>query len=627
MERSGGSGDWIADGDTEPGVYPVAAARPHEKDAGLPSAAIERADYEPIERALQESEERYHYTIALSPLVAWTADAIGGILEVDDRGLELTGLSFEEARGRGFFKAVHPDDRAGVAAMWRQNATLGHPIDNDVRMRLADGSYRWHRSRAAPRRAPSGKILRWYGTIEDIHDRKLAADAIRWAAEHDGLTGVWNRGAFYKGLEAAIASAAAEGSDVALLLFDLDNFKQVNDQFGHDIGDALLRDVASRLTRAAGDPMMAGRLGGDEFALFLARPDPQQLATSVKQAIAAFERPFRHGEITYYCRSSIGLALYPAHGAEGETLRKNADLALYDAKVAGGGAVRTFRSELRLNMQARLSMLSVARHALERDRIIPFYQPKFDLRTARVTGFEALLRWTHPGHGLQFPGAISAAFDDPELAVAIGERIQERVIADVRGWLDRGLGFGRVAINASAAEFRSTDFAVRLLERLAQKNVPATCVELEVTESVFLSHDAGHVRRIIATLSEAGVSIALDDFGTGFASLAHLKQFHVDVLKIDRSFVSQLPDDCDGAIVRAIVGLGRSLGITTVAEGIETIAQRDLLLADGCDLGQGFLFSKAIRASEVPGLLQRQEVVNPPRDRRSGPGRRRRDGV
>jgi diguanylate cyclase (GGDEF)-like protein/PAS domain S-box-containing protein len=627
MERSGGIGDWIADGDTEHGVYPAATSRPRENDASLPSMPIERADHEPIERALQESEERYRYTIALSPLVAWTADAIGGILEVDDRGLELTGISFENARGRGFFKAVHPDDRSRMAAMWRQNATLGHPIDNDVRMRLADGSYRWHRSRAAPRRDTSGKILRWYGTIEDIHDRKLAADAIRWAAEHDGLTGVWNRGAFYKGLEVAIASAAAEGSDVALLLFDLDNFKQVNDQFGHDIGDALLRDVALRLTGAAEEPMMAGRLGGDEFALFLARPDPQQLAMSAKQAIAAFERPFRHGEITYYCRSSIGLALYPAHGAEGETLRKNADLALYDAKVAGGGAVRTFRSELRLNMQARLSMLSVARHALERDRIIPFYQPKFDLRTDRVTGFEALLRWSHPGHGLQFPGAIAAAFDDPELAVAIGERMHERVIADIQVWLKSGLAFGQIAINASAAEFRSPDFAARLLERLARANVPASCIELEVTECVFLSHDAGHVRRIIAALSEAGVSIALDDFGTGFASLAHLKQFHVDVLKIDRSFVSQLPDDCDGAIVRAIVGLGRSLGITTVAEGIETIAQRDQLLADGCDLGQGFLFSKAVPAADVPRLLQSQDVAYPPRDRRSGRGRRLRDGT
>lgn len=405
MERTGGIGDRTADSASEHGVYAGANSRPlHEDDAGSPSTLIDQADYEPIERALRESEERYRYTIALSPLVAWTADAIGGILEVDDRGLELTGLSLEEARGRGFFRAVHPDDRSRVSAMWRQNATLGRPIDDDVRMRLADGSYRWHRSRAAPRRDAASKILRWYGTIEDIHDRKLAADAIRWAAEHDGLTGIWNRGAFYKGLEVVIASAAAEGSDVALLLFDLDNFKQVNDQFGHDIGDALLRDVALRLTGAAGEPMMAGRLGGDEFALFLARPDPQQLAVAVKQAITAFEQPFRHGEITYYCRSSVGLALYPAHGAEGETLRKNADLALYDAKASGGGAVKTFRSELRLDMQARLSMLSVARHALERDRIIPFYQPKFDLRTDRVTGFEALLRWTHPGMACSFPG-------------------------------------------------------------------------------------------------------------------------------------------------------------------------------------------------------------------------------
>ena len=574
---------------------------------------------------LAQSEERYRYTIALSPLVAWTADAIGGLLEVDERGLELTGLSFDQLRGGSFLAVVHPNDRAQVIALWRQNATLGQPIDNDVRIRLGDGHYRWHRSRAAPRRDDAGRILRWYGTIEDIHDRKLAEAAIRWAAEHDGLTGVSNRAAFYTGLRDAIAAAAQQQSEVALLLFDLDNFKQINDQFGHDVGDAVLSDVAARLSSAADAPMMVGRVGGDEFALFLARSDRSQLTMAVSKALAAFEQPFRYGEITYYCRSSIGVALYPAHGGDGETLRKNADLALYDAKAAGGGTVRHFRNELRRRMQERLSMLSMARDALQRNLILPYYQPKVDLRTDAITGFEALLRWRHEGRGLQLPATIAAAFDDPELALKMGERMQETVVRDIRQWLDLDLQFGRVAINASAAEFRDPEFASRLLNRLREANVPPTCIELEVTETVILSHNAEHVQRIISELSGAGVAIALDDFGTGYASLAHLKQFPVDVLKIDRSFVRELTDHCGGAIVRAIVGLGRNLGIRTVAEGIETDAQRARLFSKGCSEGQGYLFSPPVPADEVPVLLARMAGICPPRDRRSGTGRRAAD--
>ncbi|RZF64949.1 EAL domain-containing protein [Sphingomonas populi] len=556
-----------------------------------------------LEQTSRELEERYRYTIALSPLVAWTAWPNGDILDIDEPGLARTGLSLGEVRGQGFFAAVHPDDRQSVAMMWRRNASLGHAIDNEVRMRMRDGSYRWHRSRAAPLKDPSGKILRWYGTIEDIHDRKLAADAIRWAAEHDSLTGIWARAAFLAGLEQAVSQAADAGSEVALVLFDLDNFKQVNDQFGHDTGDALLKDVAARLSGAAEAPAMVGRLGGDEFALFLARSDTSQLIAAIDQAVAALDAPFRYDAVSYHCRSSVGVSLYPADGAESDTLRKNADLALYDAKAEGGGALRYFRGELRLQMQQRLSMLSIARDALDRDLILPYYQPKIDLRTGRIVGFEALLRWNHAGRGVQSPATIAVAFDDPELAIALGERMQEKVIADVRGWCERGLDFGRVAINASAMEFRNADFAIKLIARLAAFGVPATNIELEITEGVFLDNSDAHVRRIITTLRDAGITIALDDFGTGYASLAHLKQFPVDVLKIDRSFVDA-PSASDWTIVRAIIGLGKGLGIKTVAEGIETIERRDALLNDGCDFGQGYLFSAPVPAAAVADLLE-----------------------
>jgi len=594
MERRGDNDRYSDDVDAV--LFDVPGLRVTEPDDTGEARALR------LERTSRELEERYRYTIALSPLVAWTAWPNGDILDIDEPGLARTGLSLGEVRGQGFFAAVHPDDRQKVAMMWRRNASLGHDIDNEVRMRMRDGSYRWHRSRAAPLKDPSGKILRWYGTIEDIHDRKLAADAVRWAAEHDGLTGIWARAAFLAGLDRAVDSAAEAGSEVALVLFDLDNFKQVNDQFGHDTGDALLKDVAARLSDVAEPPAMVGRLGGDEFALFLARPDTKQLIAAIDRAVAAFDAPFQHEAVTYHCRSSIGVSLYPADGVESATLRKNADLALYDAKAEGGGTLRYFRGALRLQMQQRLSMLSIARDALDRDLILPYYQPKIDLRTGRIVGFEALLRWNHAGRGVQSPATIAVAFDDPELAIALGERMQEKVLADIRGWRERGLNTGRIAINASAMEFRGADFAIKLLSRLAAFGVPASCIELEITEGVFLDNSDAHVRRIISTLKDEGVTIALDDFGTGYASLAHLKQFPVDVLKIDRSFVDA-PSASDWTIVRAIIGLGKGLGIKTVAEGIETVERRDALSDDGCDFGQGYLFSAPVTSVAVADLL------------------------
>jgi diguanylate cyclase (GGDEF)-like protein/PAS domain S-box-containing protein len=574
-----------------------------------------------IQNLLDQSQERYLYTVALSPMIAWTADLHGGIIEVDANGLDLLGLTASDARGLGFFSAVHPDDRPSVAAMWRQNASLGHPIDQTIRMRLRDGTYHWFRSRAAPRRDERGRILRWYGTIEDIHDRKLADDRLRWTAEHDGLTGLSNRLAFQTGLKNALEYCDQQGCEVALLLMDIDNFKLVNDQYGHDSGDALLQTVAATLDELATDPMMAGRLGGDEFALFLIAPDRLQLDAAVAHAIQALDRALREGDFAYGARLSIGVAAYPAHASDVGTLRKNADLSLYEAKAQGGGICH-FTSEMRSRMQNRLSALSVAWDAVNGDYIVPYYQPKVDLNTGEIVGFEALLRWQPPGRGIQLPEAIATAFEDSDLALEIGDRMRALVAADIRAWLDAGVPFQRIGINVSSAEFRKADFAFRLLDGLERMAIPPQCLEIEVTETVFLSRDIAQVTRLISELNAAGVTIALDDFGTGYASLAHLNRFPVDVLKIDRSFVRQLSESCNGAIVGAIIGLGKSLGIATVAEGVETLQQAKGLRSKGCCLAQGFLFSPAIPAADVPTLLQRRWPALTARDRRSGVDRR-----
>ena len=244
-----------------------------------------------IETALQASEERYRYTVALSPLIPWIADYHGGMIDIDVRGLEYTGLTYEECLGSGFLSTIHPNDLPIVKAAWNGARTTGLPLDYEIRLRHHDGSYRWHRSRAAPRHERGGKIVLWYGTIEDINDRKMADEAVRWTADHDDLTGLWNRRAFMQGLRTALAGAEGSSVEVALLLVDLDGFKALNDRYGHDVGDALLKEIAHRLERNGAGDSMAGRLGGDEFALFFYTQDRPQLDETIAGLRLALAEP------------------------------------------------------------------------------------------------------------------------------------------------------------------------------------------------------------------------------------------------------------------------------------------------------------------------------------------------
>ncbi|HEX8534235.1 MAG TPA: EAL domain-containing protein, partial [Allosphingosinicella sp.] len=407
-------------------------------------------------------------------------------------------------------------------------------------------------------------------------------------------------------VEQVLARCEATDGEFALLLLDVDNFKRVNDTLGHDAGDKLLCTFAERLTAAARGDDVVARLGGDEFAVLLTGVgSPEGVAAAVDGLLERLREPCIYAGRMLDCHASIGASIYPMHGADRATLLKSADIALYAAKAAGRSNLKLFEPRMRREMQLRSSMLNLARDALSKKRIVPFYQPKVELRTGKTAGFEALLRWNHPARGVQMPATIAAAFEDTNLAAEISDQMIDQVIEDARRWLDDGVRFGHVAINAAAAEFRRGSFAEQLLERLDRARIPTSYIQLEVTETVFLGRGAEYVERALKTLSKAGVKIALDDFGTGYASLSHLKQFPVDLLKIDRSFVRDFdlfPDD--GAIIRAVVSLGQSLGIKVIAEGIETEAHHRFLVGSGCEFGQGFLYAKAVPAAEVPGLLR-----------------------
>lgn len=472
----------------------------------------------------------------------------------------------------------------------------------------ARGEMKWWDVIVSPVVGDAGKPNKLVVISRDVSDRQQAEELLLEAATQDALTGIPNRAYFQKALNAAVSRAEVDGTQLGLMLLDLDDFKQVNDSLGHDAGDALLRTFAKRLGAFSARGALIARLGGDEFALlFEDIAGHADMTARAEDLLGQLREPFVHGGRILDCHATIGIALFPEHGDTPAELLKSADIALYVAKANCRGTSLLFHRSHRAELQERHSMLSLGRTAVREDRVLPYYQPKLVLSNGSIYGFEALLRWRSSAQGIQLPSTIAAAFDDLDIAAAISDKMIDQVILDMRKWLDRGLNFGHVAVNAAAAEFRRDNFAEGVLERLERAGIPASFFQLEVTETVFLGRGAESVDRALKVLSAAGVSIALDDFGTGYASLRHLKQFPVDVIKIDQSFVRDLDvDPEDAVIVKAILNLGRSLGIEVVAEGIETEHQEQQLRAAGCRYGQGFLYSQAVPAETVPSLLRAQ---------------------
>ncbi|BAF90538.1 putative sensory box/GGDEF family protein [Azorhizobium caulinodans ORS 571] len=440
--------------------------------------------------------------------------------------------------------------------------------------------------------------------LMDITDRLMAEDKVRQAALHDALTGLSNRAAFQLSLEAACAAF----NSVCLLLVDLDSLKDVNDTYGHDAGDALLVETARRLgqqveERVGGRGFVA-RLGGDEFVVLLAGVRLPEAIDMAETLIAGLRAPIWYGGRSLIARASVGVAERMGETQTSGELMKNADLALYAAKSQGRNRAVVYAPQMRWAMQERVALHSALTEAASSRAIVPFYQPKVSLVTGRVVGFEALMRWRRGPQAFLAPAAFASAFQDPELAVLVGDAMIQRVAADVRQLLDRGVVLGRIALNLSPAQFTHTDVGRHLLERFDEARVGAEHFDVEVTETVFLGRRADHVRPILDEICGAGMHIALDDFGTGYAALSHLKQLPIDTLKIDQSFVLDVEADrFDAAIVCSVIELGRNLGLQVVAEGVETIGQARFLAARGCEVAQGFLYAHPMSAEHMADFL------------------------
>lgn len=558
---------------------------------------------------LERSEMRLRLALAAARMVAWEYDPDRDLTQRSGNAHDLLGLAPNDVAGyrNAIDKQYHPLFREAYAP----GGSMSVP---EFRFRHPAGHMMWLSSRGME--VPDGEGgRRIIGVTHDITDRKMAEDGLRRAAQHDALTGLFNRAHFMTLVKQQIADRATrtdqERTSLAIILLDLDDFKGVNAALGIESGDALLRDTAMRLRSAVGDAGVIARLGGDEFGILLTQDaaacDARHVASRL---IAEIGRDIYRAEGIVVCRARAGVAICAAHEDRADELLGEAQTALVAAKAADDTGVLLFDPAMRAAAAERASVACNLRIGLERDEVLPYYQPKIELASGRICGFEALARWRHPVRGILAPGAFASAFDEPELALGIGRAMARKVIADLHAWLDAGLAPGPVAINLSPADFGHCGLAETLPVMLADARIPAHYLVVEVTESVFLGKGGGHVAEALGRLHAAGIRIALDDFGTGFASLTHLKQFPVHEIKIDQSFVRDLENDPDdAAIVDAVTSLGRALGLDVTAEGVETQAQADFLSRRGCEMAQGYLFSKPVSAARATVLLRRQALA------------------
>ncbi|HET7529406.1 MAG TPA: EAL domain-containing protein [Mycobacteriales bacterium] len=422
-------------------------------------------------------------------------------------------------------------------------------------------------------------------------------------ALHDNLTGLPNRKLLVERARDTLATAKADGSGVALFLLDLDRFKEINDTLGHHVGDSLLELVGRRLVKVAGDDVTVARLGGDEFALLIPQiTDPQEPIDLAQEVRGALAQPFRTEGMSFETDGSLGIALYPEHGADVETLLQRADVAMYVAKDRSTG-VEVYSPDTDRHSTMRLGLLAELRGALSDRQLELHYQPKADLRTGDVVGVEALLRWPHPERGMIPPDDFIPLAEQTAMMRHITQFVVEEALAQLAAWWREGLRV-QTAINVCARDLYDRDFADFLRGRLDHHGVPPRALMVEVTESVLMA-DPGRAASTLLSLAAIGVGVSLDDFGTGYSSLVHLKRLPVSEVKIDRSFIMRMDvNEDDAAIVRSIIDLASVLGLRVVAEGVETRDAWDRLAVFGCDAAQGWYLSKAVPADEATRWLQ-----------------------
>lgn len=557
-----------------------------------------------VERRLREERDRAQRFLEVASTLVVVLDAQGRVELVNRQGCELLGFEEGELIGRDWLEMVVPtadrlDARLAFLRLVSGVEPPGETLETFVHTK--SGERRKIAWRNAALRDAEGTITAVLRSGEDVTARREAEAQVTYLAYHDRLTGLPNRALLEEQLTRDLSRARRSGAAVALLYFDLDNFKLVNDSFGHTAGDAVLRETAlrvSELTRA-GDVL--ARQGGDEFLLLLECSDSEDPTDAAQVAgdriAAALDRPFEVSGAEFHVGASIGVALFPEHGDDPESLFKCADAAMYQAKRAGGGTV-AFYEHRASDARQRLSLTSRLRRAIDEGELRLHYQPIVRVEDGGLAGLEALVRWQDPQEGLIPPGMFIPVAEETGLIDGIGAWVVEELCGQAAAWASEGFE-PRLSFNLSPRQLRRSDLVSSIADRIASHGLDPAQFCAELTETALLS-DARRQRSLLTELHEAGLTIAIDDFGSGHSSLGRLRDLPVQVLKVDRSFLARVPaDPGSNAVVGAVLELGKALGMMTVVEGVEQPEQLAFLRAHDCFLAQGFLLGRPVPADEV----------------------------
>ena len=533
-------------------------------------------------------------------------DAQSRILSVNAAVTRLLGYSESELLGATprLFKS-HRHDKAFYDALWNSVNRTGRWQGEIWNRRKSGEVFPEHMSLSAVR-DDTGSVTHYVCMFTDISEARAQQQRLAFLSRNDPLTGLCNRTWFAEQVDQAVQQAADKGEMLAVVLLNLDRFKDVNDSYGHAVGDQVLRHIAQQVQSALRPGDVLGRLAGDEMAVLARHMRSAEGAAAVaRQLIAAVAVPWRSPEgFAVVAGVSVGICMYPEHAASGQALLQGAHSAVYGAKAQGRGAWCFFQEGMTQAARERLGLEARLRRAMEQGRMQLHYQPQVDIASGRTVGAEALLRWNDPDEGWVSPARFIPVAESSGLIGPLGEWVLEEACRQGQAWRDAGLAPINLAVNVSTRQFHLTDLVGCVQEVLRKTGFPATCLELEITETA-LAEQPEEALGVLQRLGELGVRLAVDDFGTGYSSFAHLKRFPIDVLKIDQGFIREIPDSADDmAISAAIIAMGHSLGLHVLAEGVETQAQLDFLRERNCDSFQGYLRSRPVPAEGFAAFLQ-----------------------
>ena len=569
--------------------------------------AIER---KAMEEALFAEKERAQVTLNCIGDAVVCTDISGNITFLNPVAETMTGWSLTEAAGRPMTEvfrtlnatSVEPTETTAELAILQIRSVHLPPSCTLIRR---DGLEIPIEDSIAAIHDRQGKAIGAVIVFRDVSVARAMARQIAHSAEHDFLTGLPNRMLLNDRISQAIAAALRHTKHVAVLFLDLDGFKYINDSLGHPVGDKLLQSIATRLVASVRGADTVSRQGGDEFVVLLPDlPQPEDAAVMAGRILRDVAAPHLVDQHELHVTTSIGVSVFPDDGADAETLIKNADTAMYQAKENGRQSFQFFKPAMNARAVERQSIEESLRRALERQEFTLHYQPKINIKTGAITGAEALIRWTHPSRGPMSPAQFIPVAEDCGLILPIGRWVLRHATEQAQAWLDAGLPPATMAVNVSAMEFRDDDFLKVLFTTLDESRLNPRALELELTESVLMKRVAS-TALILQTLRKIGVQVTIDDFGTGYSSLSYLRKFPIDTLKIDRSFVAQIAiGHDDAAIVTAVIGMARSLKLRVVAEGVETFEELEFLHAHHCEEAQGYYFSLPVPAEQFARLLE-----------------------